>query len=175
MRMTADERRRYALRAAVVEFGQHGYQGASTAAIAGRIGVSQAYLYHLFPSKQVLFAATAEACLAGLRQALERAVEGCSGPAALRAMADVYEAPTESVQYLISFQLTLCAAASGDSALWAVACGHFDALRSAVGELSRAGEQAVQGFFGGIAPLILGVPFGDQVQPVRTVGVLTTP
>lgn len=58
--MTAEERRAQLVDAAVEEFAQAGLAGASTEAIARRAGISHAYLFRLFPTKRVLFAATVD-------------------------------------------------------------------------------------------------------------------
>jgi AcrR family transcriptional regulator len=53
----ADDRREALLEAAHAEFATSGYQGATTAHIAKRAGISQSYVYALFPSKKDLFLA----------------------------------------------------------------------------------------------------------------------
>jgi hypothetical protein len=53
VRMTAEERRESVLRAAVPEFAVGGLAGTSTEAIAGRAGVSQPYLFRLFPARRL--------------------------------------------------------------------------------------------------------------------------
>ncbi|MFE2425625.1 TetR/AcrR family transcriptional regulator [Streptomyces sp. NPDC059373] len=90
IRMTADERREAAIRAAVTEFGLTGYNGTSTAVIAKRIGVSQPYLFRLFPNKKSLFLAAAERCFQSIEQFLEQVTEGLEGEAALRKMCMSY-------------------------------------------------------------------------------------
>lgn len=54
-RMSADERRRMVLDAAVIEFSSYGLHGVSTDTIADRVGVSQPYVIRLFGSKKELF------------------------------------------------------------------------------------------------------------------------
>ncbi len=56
-RQSAEERREQVLEAATHEFAQRGYHGAGTAAIAERAGISQPYIYALFPNKKELFLA----------------------------------------------------------------------------------------------------------------------
>jgi AcrR family transcriptional regulator len=90
IRMTADERREAAIQAAVTEFGLTGYNGTSTGVIAKRIGVSQPYLFRLFPNKKSLFLAAAERCFQSIRQFLEQVTEGLEGEAALRKMCMSY-------------------------------------------------------------------------------------
>ena len=56
-RLTADERRQSILDAATVVFGERGYYGATTDAIAAAAGISQAYVVRMFGSKEELFIA----------------------------------------------------------------------------------------------------------------------
>src|SRR5579871_4502333 len=56
-RQTSDQRREEVLVAATHEFAEHGYHAASTAAIAKLAGISQPYIYALFPNKRDLFLA----------------------------------------------------------------------------------------------------------------------
>jgi AcrR family transcriptional regulator len=74
VRMTAEERRESVVRAAIIEFARGGYKGTSTEVIARRVGVSQPYLFRLFPNKQAIFLAAAERCLKETRQAFADAV-----------------------------------------------------------------------------------------------------
>ncbi|MEV4433602.1 TetR/AcrR family transcriptional regulator [Streptomyces sp. NPDC049555] len=63
VRMSAEERRESVVRAAISEFARGGYEGTSTEAIARRVGVSQPYLFRLFPGKRAIFLAAATRCL----------------------------------------------------------------------------------------------------------------
>ena len=58
--MSAEERRESVVRAAMAEFARGGYHGTSTETIARRVGVSQPYLFRLFPGKRAIFLAAAE-------------------------------------------------------------------------------------------------------------------
>ncbi|WNI34078.1 TetR/AcrR family transcriptional regulator [Streptomyces sp. ITFR-6] len=89
--MSADERRESAVRAAITEFARGGYNGTSTEVIARRVGVSQPYLFRLFPSKQAMFLAAAERCIADTRQVFADAAEGLEGDEALHAMSEAYQ------------------------------------------------------------------------------------
>src|SRR5215472_730568 len=62
VRMSAAERRESVLEAAVAEFALHGLAGTSTEAVARRAGISQPYLFRLFPTKKALFLALVERC-----------------------------------------------------------------------------------------------------------------
>ncbi|WP_030567217.1 TetR/AcrR family transcriptional regulator [Streptomyces aureocirculatus] len=90
VRMSAEERRESVIRAAMSEFARGGYYGTSTEAIAKRVGVSQPYLFRLFPSKKAIFLAASARCLEDTRKVFEKASEGLEGEAALHAMATAY-------------------------------------------------------------------------------------
>ncbi len=90
-RMSAQERRESVVRAAVTEFARGGYHGTSTEVIARRVGVSQPYLFRLFPNKQAIFLAAAERCLEDTRGVFAEASAGLEGEEALHAMARAYQ------------------------------------------------------------------------------------
>jgi AcrR family transcriptional regulator len=90
MRMSADERRESVVLAAMSEFARGGYNGTSTQAIASRVGVSQPYLFRLFPSKKALFMAAVARCMEDTIGVFEAAGEDLVGVAALDAMAEAY-------------------------------------------------------------------------------------
>ncbi|PZH18107.1 TetR family transcriptional regulator [Streptomyces sp. NTH33] len=90
VRMSAEERRESVIRAAIAEFAQKGYYGTSTEAIAKRVGVSQPYLFRLFPGKKAIFAAASRRCIEDARRVFEEAAEGLDGEEALHAMANAY-------------------------------------------------------------------------------------
>lgn len=58
-RLTADARREQILAAASIVFGERGYVGGTTDAIARQAGISQAYVVRMFGSKENLFRETA--------------------------------------------------------------------------------------------------------------------
>src|SRR4051812_47518123 len=80
-RRSSDERREHVIAAAVAEFARHGYHGASTGAIAKRAGISQPYIYALFPSKQDLFLATNQHVTERIRRRFTEAARGAAEPA----------------------------------------------------------------------------------------------
>jgi AcrR family transcriptional regulator len=89
-RKTAAERREAVLDAALTEFAARGFDGASTDAIARRVGISQPYLFRLFGTKKDLFIASVERCFADTLERFERAAEGLEGHDALMAMGAAY-------------------------------------------------------------------------------------
>src|ERR1700739_4239354 len=72
-RLSARERRADLLEAAVIEFAESGYHGTRTADIAARAGVSQPYVYALFPDKRTLFLACHDWTTERIKEALEKA------------------------------------------------------------------------------------------------------
>ncbi|GHF57120.1 TetR family transcriptional regulator [Streptomyces mashuensis] len=90
--MTAEERRESVVRAAMTEFARGGYNGTSTEAIARRVGVSQPYLFRLFPNKQAIFVAAAVRCMEETRDVFVKARERAATPEdALSEMAAAYQ------------------------------------------------------------------------------------
>src|ERR1700692_791642 len=89
-RSTAEERREDVLQAALIEFASGGLDGTSTDAIARRPGISQPYLFRLYPTKKTLFVAAVERTFARMTQALRDAAEGLTGMDAKEAMGAAY-------------------------------------------------------------------------------------
>ena len=90
-RKTAEERREEILEAALTEFADHGFEGASTDVIAREVGISQPYLFRLFGTKKGLYLASAERCLADTYERFRAASEGLSGEEALSAIGAAYQ------------------------------------------------------------------------------------
>jgi AcrR family transcriptional regulator len=89
-RKTADERREQILVAALDEFAQRGWHGASTDAIARTAGLSQPYVFRLFGTKKELFLAVCERCLADTHDLFRDAAQGLHGDEAMHAIGDAY-------------------------------------------------------------------------------------
>jgi AcrR family transcriptional regulator len=90
---TADERRETVLRTAVRAFAARGYYGTPTVDIAKEAGISQSYLYRLFPAKEDLFVAVLERCFRMVRESFaDGAARAASAKPAdiLAAMGDAY-------------------------------------------------------------------------------------
>ncbi|MEU0738372.1 TetR/AcrR family transcriptional regulator [Streptomyces sp. NPDC006134] len=118
-RMSAEERRESVVRAAIGEFARCGYHGTSTKAIAKRVGVSQPYLFRLFPGKKAIFLAAAERCLQDTRRHFEEASAGLHGEEALHAMGEAYtrlirEQPEKLQMQLQTYVAVAAAEAAGD-------------------------------------------------------------
>jgi AcrR family transcriptional regulator len=89
--MSAEERRESVLEAAVTEFAARGLDGTSTEHVAQRAGISQPYLFRLFPTKKALFIALVERCFRRVAEAFTAAAADRTGDEALAAMGDTYK------------------------------------------------------------------------------------
>ncbi|MGF1429648.1 TetR/AcrR family transcriptional regulator [Kitasatospora sp. LaBMicrA B282] len=114
MRMSAEERRESVLRAATIEFAERGYNGTSTQAIADRVGVSQPYLFRLFPSKRALFEAAVRRCMQDVKATFLEAVEGLEDrESRVKAMGDAYLGlVTDRSKLLLQIQMYVSTAAA---------------------------------------------------------------
>ncbi len=90
MRMSAEERRERVVQAAITEFARGGYASTSTAAIAQRVGVSQPYLFRLFPDKRAMFLAAARRCTDEIRERFAEVSDGLPPKEAHDAMTGAY-------------------------------------------------------------------------------------
>jgi AcrR family transcriptional regulator len=79
-RISAEERRETVIDAAVKEFAAHGYHAASTSSIAKRAGISQPYIYALFPNKRELFLACHRHVVDRIRDTFDEAARGADSP-----------------------------------------------------------------------------------------------
>jgi len=89
-RKTAEERREAILDAALTEFAVRGFAGASTDAIARRVGISQPYLFRLFGTKKDLFIGAVDRCMSDTLEKFREAADGLTGHEALMAMGQAY-------------------------------------------------------------------------------------
>ncbi|MER5942974.1 helix-turn-helix domain-containing protein [Streptomyces sp. NPDC001928] len=114
VRMSAEERRESVIRAAMTEFARGGYYGTSTEAIAKRVGVSQPYLFRLFPGKKAIFLAATQRCLEDTIRMFEEAADGLQGEEALHAMGAAYRkvVSEQPEQLMMQMQMYLAVAAA---------------------------------------------------------------
>lgn len=146
-RMTADERRAHVIEAAKHEFAENGYHATSTARIARRAGISQPYIYALFPDKRTLFMAVHDHTIGRIRDSFLSAAEDAEGPEAkLEAMGAAY---VELVQDPVELrcQLQAHAAAAGDPDLQRDIRAGFEGLWRAVARASGADSERLFAFF----------------------------
>ncbi|MFJ2745148.1 TetR/AcrR family transcriptional regulator [Streptomyces sp. NPDC087440] len=67
------------LRTAIRAFAARGYYGTTTTEAAKAAGISQAYVYRLFPDKQALFVAVIEHCASRMREGLADGAADAAG------------------------------------------------------------------------------------------------
>src|SRR5437763_4347720 len=144
-RMTAEERRADVLRVAVAQFAKRGYQGTSTEDVARAAGISQPYLFKMFPTKKTLFLALVEHGFARVREAFAEAVGGASGEEALERIGERYgELLRDRDELLLQMQAY---AACDDAEIGEVTRREFGRLWREVGRLSGLDEERLQQFF----------------------------
>lgn len=129
-RISAQERRESVIRAAIAEFAIAGYHGTTTAAIARRVGVTQPYLFRLFPDKKAIFVTALRRSMEDTRLAFQRAADGAEkGERARQALSDAYAQlisthPETLLMQMQGYAVVAAAEAQGDDP---------------IGELVRAG------------------------------------
>jgi AcrR family transcriptional regulator len=145
-RGAAAERRADVLDAAIAEFAEHGFHGASTPAIARRAGISQPYIYALFPNKRGLFMAAHTRVVDRIREAFAQAAAGAgdSGEALLRAGRAFLGADREALLCQLQGY-----AASGDPEVRAHVRAEFTRLFDDVRAITGASRDEVALFFAG--------------------------
>lgn len=165
--MSAAERRELAVRAAIAEFAEGGYDGTSTWTIARRIGVSQPYMFRLFPSKHALFLAAAERCFDDLERVLRDAAAGLRGDAALDATARACARLPRDAPALPRLLLKIYAVAVRDADTARLGRVRWARLWRLVGDLTGAPpEEIARVLSAGLLVHVLsalGVPYGDDV------------
>ena len=143
--MSADERREAVLDAAVIEFGTHGFSAATTEAIARRVGVSQPYLFRLFPSKKAIFLASMERCFSTIEAMFHDAADGLPLDETMPAMGAAYNGLLENRQ-LLHMQLQMWAVACQDEEVRDAARRGMSRLWSTAQKISGADDHRVMQF-----------------------------
>jgi len=145
LRQTSDERREQVIEAAIREFAEAGYAAASTAAIAERAGISQPYIYALFPSKRDLFLAAHDRVIGRIRATFRDAARG--GPTteeALDRMGMTYPGLiADRFALLLQFQSY---AAAGDPEILRHVSRSYRALADDVARVSGASPRQLAEF-----------------------------
>jgi AcrR family transcriptional regulator len=176
-RKTAAERREDILESALTEFADHGFEGASTDAIARRVGISQPYLFRLFHTKKELFIATIERCMSDELERFRQASDGLTGHEALAAMGRAYVDMITTDPRRLRGQMQAYAACD-DPAIAAVARAGFGRLVAHVEALGLTPVE-VSGFFarGMLINVMasMGLPSADHVWSSRMLAGCTEP
>lgn len=144
---TADERREEVLRAAMKVVGTRGLYGTPTLEIAQAAGISQAYVFRLFPTKLSLFLAVLERSFQQIHDSLERAARAARAKdkPVIRAMAEAYLELLKDPG-IVLVQLQGQAAASEPEVRDALRRGFADLL-AMTERVSDASPQEIQRFF----------------------------
>jgi AcrR family transcriptional regulator len=145
VRATSDERREQVIAAAVKEFAANGFHATSTGAIAKRAGISQPYIYALFPNKHELFLAVHRHVVDRIRRVFLEAARGGGDPEErLDRMGEAYsELLAQRDEILAQMQAY---AAAGDPALRDPVRNEFLRLTEDIRRMSGASQDQVVDF-----------------------------
>ena len=165
-RSTAAARRDDVLDAALSEFADHGYEGASTEDIARRAGISQPYLFRLFGTKKELFKATVTRCFRETLELFQRAAEGERGEDALHAIGEAYRQQLEEDRTRLRAQMQAYAACDDPEIRAVVRAGYGD-LVAYVRRVSGADWPTVWDFFatGMLLNVLASMQFDIEPEP----------
>jgi AcrR family transcriptional regulator len=146
---TAEERRETVLAAAIPVFAERGYHAGPTMEIAKAAGISQAYLFRLFPTKAELFAAVCNVgtnrMLATFRDAAARA--HAEGLEPLEEMGHAYDELLRRDRDVLLIQLHSQVAAPHEPLIRAAMQRCFHELYELVARESGAGPEELKGWF----------------------------
>ncbi|MDO3702699.1 TetR/AcrR family transcriptional regulator [Micromonospora sp. C28SCA-DRY-2] len=145
---TAEDRRQEVLSTAIGAFAARGYFGTTTVEVAKAAGISQAYLYRLFPDKESLFAAVVERTFDLFRESLAEgaaAATGSSPEAVLSAMGGAYAQLIRDQDLLLVQMHAQCAAVSVPEVRKAVRHGYSRVVEYAR-SVSGASDEQLQEF-----------------------------
>ncbi len=135
------------LAAAMIEFAKRGADGTSTEAIARRAGISQPYLFRLYPTKRALFMAAVERTFAEVSTVFRTAADGLIGLEAKHAMAEAYNTLLQRDRTFLGMQLQAYAACFGDAEIRALTRREFARLWETIVTISGMSEELAQAFF----------------------------
>jgi len=166
---TAEERTVAVIDAAVHAFASTGYHATPVSRVAAEAGISPAYVFRLFPTKQQLFLAALHECfdriLAALRHGLDDVAEDAAPTERLRAMALRY-AGLIGDRDLLMLQVNALAAGDDETIRTALRAEHAR-LVEFVTERSGAGQADVQEFFarGQLCHLVTVLDLAEDPSP----------
>jgi AcrR family transcriptional regulator len=167
IRSTSEERREQVIAAAVKEFAANGFHATSTGAIAKRAGISQPYIYALFPNKHELFLAVNRHVIDRIRRAFLEAARGGADPQErLTRMGHAYvELLADRDEMLVQMQAH---AAAGDPTLREPVRQEFLRLAEDVRRMSGAPDEDIVQFFakGMLLNVVAALELPDGFVPI---------
>jgi AcrR family transcriptional regulator len=167
VRSTSDERREQVIGAAVKEFAAHGFHATSTGAIAKRAGISQPYIYALFPNKHELFLAVHRHVVDRIRRAFLEAARGGADPEErLSRMGDAYgRLLADRDEILAQMQAH---AAAGDPELRDSVRDEFLRLAEDIRRMSGASQEQVVAFLakGMLLNVVAALELPQELSPI---------
>jgi AcrR family transcriptional regulator len=130
----------------MIEFAKGGPDGTSTEAIATRAGISQPYLFRLYPTKRALFLAAIERTFAEVVRVFDDATHGLTGLEAKHAMGEAYSTLLAQDRTFLGMQLQAYAACCGDDEVRAVTRREFARLWERIVTVGGMSEDLAQAF-----------------------------
>jgi AcrR family transcriptional regulator len=164
---TAEERREAVLKAAIPVFAEHGYHAASTMEIAKKAGISQAYVFRLFPTKAELFTAAYDAGSRRMFEVFEEAAAEAKaeGYDVLDYMGHAYGELLEREREILLMQLQGQVAASADRRIRDANRRCFERLYELVrSESGASAEQVKEWFAYGMLCNVMAAIDADQID-----------
>src|SRR4051812_15274822 len=143
---TAEERREALIESAVKVFADRGFHGTPTTEVAKAAGISQAYLFRLFPTKSELYVAAVGRCFERTLDTFKAAAKGVPPEQALEAMGAAYAELLRDRDALLG-QLQAHAAAVNDPAVREAVRRGFADLYEFVAGASLASDEEIQAWF----------------------------
>jgi AcrR family transcriptional regulator len=148
---TADQRREAVLEAGMSVFAERGFLGTPTTEVAKAAGISQAYLFRLFPTKTDLVLAVAQRSNERIKDTFVKAAaqaraRGESGEDVMRAMGEAYGELLADRRMLMT-QIHQHAAAASMPEIAAASRDWFAQLYDLVAETTGLPAEAIQQFF----------------------------
>ena len=162
---TSDVRREAVIRSAIAVFAKGGYLGMPIAAVAKHAGISTAYVFKLFPSKEELFVAALDRCFESIHSALTEGADASvdqTPEGLLFSMGGAYAALISNRDLLM---LQVHAQSAGDVPEIAIAFKKgLQKIVKFVKSRSAASDEAVQRFiaYGQLCHLITTVSLADD-------------
>src|SRR3954454_23688269 len=142
-RKSAEVRREEIVAIAFRQFGEGGYYGTSTEAIAREAGISQPYLFRLFRTKRELFLACVDLCYGGVAEVFAATAKDAEDP--LEAMGHAYGEQLLPDRHSLMFQMQ--SHATGDPDITAYVREGFSGLRDTVASLAGVPVEQTWNFF----------------------------